>query len=199
VDGSINLFWWIEQILHVDEPVLLNKYCTLMNLFWWIEQILHVFRKIMISTASLGAQGRTEFRWRPGQETCLAPTRSNLRFFRSKCAVLKKVLVTLLELLGVPSDSTPGELCPLFRPSLRPCRGSCVKPEHGKLFQGKSLPWWTTSSEWVLLDFVLMLVSTCGQATWKRYLNLQTILLLEGGPLFTKKLLIKEVGHKSSS
>jgi len=140
-----------DELFH--QPVLMN----------WTNSA-RFFRKIMTSTASLGAQGRTEFRWGPGQETCLAPTCSNLRFFRSKCAVLKKVLVTLLELFGVPSDSTPGALCPLFRPSLRPCRGSCVKPELGKLFQAKSLTWWTTSSEWALLDFVLMLVSTCGRA-----------------------------------
>ena len=33
-------------------------------------------------------------RWRLGQEASLAPPCSNLRFFESKCTVLKKVLVT---------------------------------------------------------------------------------------------------------
>ena len=32
-------------------------------------------------------QGRTEVRWRPGQETNLAPPFSNLRSFGRKCAV----------------------------------------------------------------------------------------------------------------
>ena len=37
-------------------------------------------------------QGRNEIRWRLGKETSLAPPCSNLRSFRSKCAVLKNVL-----------------------------------------------------------------------------------------------------------
>jgi len=45
-------------------------------------------------------QGRNEARWRPGQEAPLAPPCSNLRSFGSKCSVLKKVLVTLLGLIG---------------------------------------------------------------------------------------------------
>jgi len=45
-------------------------------------------------------QGRTEVRWRPGQETSLAPLYSNLRSFGSKCSVLKKVFATLLGLFG---------------------------------------------------------------------------------------------------
>jgi len=40
-------------------------------------------------------QGRNEVRWRPGQETSLAPPCSNLRPFGSKCTVLKTVLMTL--------------------------------------------------------------------------------------------------------
>ena len=50
----------------------------------------------------------------------LAPPCSNLRSFRSKWTVLKKVLVTLLGLLGAPrsdsaphDDSVPGKFCPL--------------------------------------------------------------------------------------
>jgi len=45
-------------------------------------------------------QGRNEARWRPGQEASLAPSCSNLWSFRSKCSVLKKVLVTWLRLFG---------------------------------------------------------------------------------------------------
>ena len=45
-------------------------------------------------------QGRTEVRWRPGQETSLAPPCLNLRSFRSKRVVMKKLLETLLVLFG---------------------------------------------------------------------------------------------------
>ena len=38
------------------------------------------------------AQGRNEIRWRPGQETSLAPPISDLRSIGSKCTVLKKNL-----------------------------------------------------------------------------------------------------------
>jgi len=49
-----------------------------------------------------------EVRWRPGQETSLAPPCSNLRSFESKSTVLKKVLVTLLGLFSAPcSHSVP--------------------------------------------------------------------------------------------
>jgi len=62
---------------------------------------------------------RGEVRWRAGQKASLAPLCSNLRYFRSKSAVPKKVLVTLLGLFGAPhSHSAPVELCPLA-PSLR--------------------------------------------------------------------------------
>ena len=44
--------------------------------------------------------GCNEIRWRPEQETSLAPLCSSLRFFGSKCTVLKTVLVTLLGLFG---------------------------------------------------------------------------------------------------
>jgi len=46
------------------------------------------------------SQGRTEVRWRPAQETSLAPLFSNLMSFGSKCTVLKKALVALSGLLG---------------------------------------------------------------------------------------------------
>jgi len=79
-------------------------------------------------------QGRNEIRWRPGQEASLAPPCSNLRSFGSTFTVLKKVLVTLLGLFGVPafirrppavfqspqSDSVPGELRPLALPRYVP-------------------------------------------------------------------------------
>jgi len=58
--------------------------------------------------------GAYEVRWRPRQEASLAPPCSNLRYFGSKCTVLKKVVVALLGLFGIlRSDSAPGELCPL--------------------------------------------------------------------------------------
>jgi len=70
----------------------------------------------------LSHQGRTEVRWRPGQEAGLTPTCSNLRSFGSKCTVLKKVLVTLLGLFrALRSHSAANELFPLCPPSLRPC------------------------------------------------------------------------------
>ena len=58
-------------------------------------------------------QGRNEIRWRPGQEARFAPPCSNLRSFRSKCTVLKKVLGAFLGFFGAPSsDSALGKLCP---------------------------------------------------------------------------------------
>ena len=57
-----------------------------------------------------------EVRWRLGQETSLASRCSNLRSFKWKYTVLKKVLSTLLGLFTTsPSDSAPGALrspCP---------------------------------------------------------------------------------------
>jgi len=65
-----------------------------------------------------GLQGCNEVRWLPGQEASLEPPCSNLRSFERKCAVLKKVLVTLLGLFGAPdSDSTRGKVFPLAYPS----------------------------------------------------------------------------------
>ena len=52
-------------------------------------------------------QGRNEARWRPGQQTNLAPPCSILSSFGSKFTVFKEVLVTLLVLFGAR------ELCPL--------------------------------------------------------------------------------------
>jgi len=49
-----------------------------------------------------GVHGRTEVKWRLGQETRLALPSLNLRSFGSKCTVLKTVLITLLWLFGSP-------------------------------------------------------------------------------------------------
>jgi len=55
-------------------------------------------------------QGRKKVRWRPGQVASVAPPYSNLRSFRSKCTVLKEVLVTSLGHFGAPhSHSVPPE------------------------------------------------------------------------------------------
>jgi len=82
-------------------------------------------------------QGCNEVRCRPGQLASLEPPCSKLRSFGSKCTVLKKVLVALLGLFGVPrshsaplaviwrpfSDLAPGELCPPCPPRYAPaCR-----------------------------------------------------------------------------
>jgi len=64
--------------------------------------------------------GRNEMRWRPGQEASLTPPCSNLRSFGTKCTVLKKVLVTLLGLFGVPIGiRRPGNWVPVAPLSLR--------------------------------------------------------------------------------
>jgi len=64
-------------------------------------------------------QGHNEARWRAGQEESMAPFCSNLRSFRSRCTVLKKVLVTLFGTcplaprpLAPHSDSARGEYTP---------------------------------------------------------------------------------------
>ena len=67
------------------------------------------------------AKGVTRFWWRPGQKASLTPPCSKLRSFGSKNTVLKKVLVTLLGLFGVPrSDLEPGELCSFAPPRYAP-------------------------------------------------------------------------------
>jgi len=70
--------------------------------------------------SSANTLGRTEVRWRPGQETSLAPPCSNLRSFGNKCTALKKYLRHCWDLSAPPSVSAPGALCPLCPPSLRP-------------------------------------------------------------------------------
>jgi len=71
-----------------------------------------------LTTAS--NQGRAEVRWSPGQEASLAHLCSNLRSFRSKSTVLKKVLVILSVFRRPRCDSAPGELCLPCPPKLRP-------------------------------------------------------------------------------
>jgi len=73
---------------------------------------------------TLQLQERNEVRWRPGQEACLAPPCLNLKSFGSKCTAVKKVLVTLLGLFGVPMMiRRPGNCAPLALPPLLPCQG----------------------------------------------------------------------------
>ena len=80
--------------------------------------------------------GRTKVRWRLRQNTSLPPSCSNLRSFGSKCAVLKKVLITLLGLSG-PSAVIwrPGN-CALLPPSLRL---RCYAMKIGRFFESKQI------------------------------------------------------------
>jgi len=87
--------------------------------FGW-KRIYEVWSLLKVSACPLN-QGRNEVSWRPGQEASLVPPYSNLRSFRSKCTVLKKVIVILLGLFGVPSNHSsppaviwrPGNCSPL--------------------------------------------------------------------------------------
>jgi len=86
---------------------------------WWCMQ---KWRNRINQNLRAAPQGRNEVRWCPGQKTSLAPPwsnrrphcqslappRSKLSFSESKFTVLKKVLVTLLGLLGGSrSNSAP--------------------------------------------------------------------------------------------
>jgi len=71
-------------------------------------------------------QGRDEVRLRREQETSLAPSCWNLRFFRSKCTVLKKVLATWLGLFGGPLL--------IRRPRHFPPRSALAFGRHKRLF-----------------------------------------------------------------
>jgi len=62
---------------------------------------------------------RNEVRWHPGQEASLAPPCSKLRYFGSKCTVLKEVLVTLLGLFGAPTVTRRLGNCASLRPCMR--------------------------------------------------------------------------------
>jgi len=90
------------------------------------EQILHLGASVEQLFDCL-VQGRNEVWWRPGHKAALAPLCSYLRYFGSKCTVLKKIPTMLLGLFGASrshlappavirrphTDSAPGELCPL--------------------------------------------------------------------------------------
>ena len=69
---------------------------------------------LVLSTITTYEQGRSEVRWRPGQEASVAPPCVNLSSFGSKCTMLKKVLVTLLGLFGAR-----GVVPPSLRPYLK--------------------------------------------------------------------------------
>jgi len=79
----------------------------------------------------LCVQGRNEVRWRPGQEASLSTPCSNLRYFGSKCSVLKKVLVTILGLFGAPIVTRrPGNRTALATPR---CAPVCMQTHTGKV------------------------------------------------------------------
>ena len=56
--------------------------------------VVRFFALVVSGEKGVRGQGRTEARWRPGQEASLAPPCSNQRSFDSKCTVLKKLLAT---------------------------------------------------------------------------------------------------------
>jgi len=64
-------------------------------------------------------QGRNEVRWRPGQETGLAPPCSNLRSFGSKCTVLKKSAHDIVGNFEPPAVIRYPGNCALLPSSLR--------------------------------------------------------------------------------
>jgi len=89
--------------------------CTIhYTIFYSHSFVTRAFRGTCASVEMLKGymQRRNEVRWRPGQEASLAPPCSNLKSFGSKYTVLKKVLVTLMGLLGargiVPPRYAPG-------------------------------------------------------------------------------------------
>jgi len=61
-------------------------------------------------------QGRSEARWRPGQEASLASPCSDLMSFGTQYSVLKKVLATLLGLFRRPIVIRRPGNCALFAP-----------------------------------------------------------------------------------
>jgi len=108
----------------------------------------------LVSELKLEFQTLLPGAWRPGQEKSLASPCSNLRSFGSKCAVLKKVLVTLLALCGAPrshsvphSDSAPGNCVPLS-PLVTPITASYFDVENTRQ-SIKSVVVWSASSSFV--------------------------------------------------
>jgi len=69
------------------------------NITSQIRATLRLYYHDFLYTSHAG----TAVRWRPGQETSLAPPCSNLRSFGSKCTVMKKGLVILLGHHGTPA------------------------------------------------------------------------------------------------
>jgi len=88
-------------------------------------------------------QGRTEVRWRPGQEASLAHPCSNLSSFGSKCTALTKVLVMFLGLFGALPGMALGSFSPppRYAPEITTHRGEqplmCEKSE-------MYICWWWT-------------------------------------------------------
>jgi len=70
--------------------------------------------------------GRTEVGWRPGQETSLEPTCSDVRSFGSKCAVLKMYLRHCWDFsaptqwFGTPQRLGARDIAPHLPPSFTP-------------------------------------------------------------------------------
>jgi len=99
------------------------------------------------------APGRSKFGGAKGpHKASLVPLCSNLRYFESKCTVLKKVFVTLLGLYGAPcshsvppaviwrphSDSAAGELGPCCVPAIKPLVSCRSTPESRTALQGRN-------------------------------------------------------------
>ena len=99
----------------------INKVCDL--------QLLESIFGQMQPLTTKPHQGRNEVKWRPGQDTSLAPLCSNLSSFGSKCAVEESTWDIVETFLRPRSDSAPhndlapGGLCPPSPLSLRPCLG----------------------------------------------------------------------------
>jgi len=78
------------------------------------------------------------------QETSLAPPCSNLRSFGSKCAVMKKVLATLLGLFGTPQWFGTQGIVPPLSSSLRLCL--CLEA----VWSNTHWTYYLTSQGWLL-------------------------------------------------
>jgi len=113
-----------SELVSVDKWMLLNKLSINYSkaVYMLTRSVKYLWSPAELTSFNVYVNHwRNEVKWRPGQETSLAPSCSNLRSFGSKCIVLKKVLVTLLGPFGAPrSDSAPGELCPLDPPRYTP-------------------------------------------------------------------------------
>jgi len=80
----------------------------------WIFRSLRTQANVGMEQSTL-CQGRTEVKWGRGQGTSLATPCSNVRYFGSKVAALKKVLATSLGLFGaLPLIQRPGHCIVLY-------------------------------------------------------------------------------------